>query len=84
MTDEAFLETHGIVRRLSRAEAAQFLAERGYQVSVATLGKYACTGGGPVYEKFGRRPLYTEKGLLEWAQGRTSPPRRHSSDLGEP
>ncbi len=68
-------------RRLCRAEAAAFLAERGYRVSATTLGKYACVGGGPVYEKFGRRPLYTERGLLEWVEGRTSTPQRHTSEM---
>ena len=60
MTDQ----TQPIERKLNRKEASSFLAARGNSVSTTTLDKYACLGGGPVYEKFGRKPLYTESGLL--------------------
>lgn len=68
-----------IVRRMSRAEAAAYLTSNGYRVSVATLSKYACVGGGPMFEKFGRRPLYTERALLDWVKKKTSPPQPHTS-----
>ncbi len=58
-------------RRLNRFQAADFLCRLGYRVAHATLSKYATIGGGPEYEKFGRRPLYTEKGLLDWVRSRT-------------
>jgi hypothetical protein len=67
-------------RKLDRKEASAFLASRGYSVSTTTLDKYACLGGGPVYEKFGRRPLYTESGLLAWVASKTSAPQRHTSE----
>jgi len=67
-------------RRLSRAEAAHFLSERGYRVAYATLNKYATIGGGPVFESFGRRPLYRPVDLLAWAASKTSAPRRHTSE----
>jgi len=67
-------------RRLSRAEAAAFLSERGYQVAYATLNKYATVGGGPVFESFGRRPLYRPSDLLAWVASKTSSPRRHTSE----
>jgi hypothetical protein len=76
MTDQ----TQPIERKLTRKEASAFLAERGYTVSTTTLDKYACLGGGPVYEKFGRRPLYTERGLLAWVASKTSAPQRHTSE----
>lgn len=71
-----------VVPKLSRAEAAAFLTARGYRISVATLGKYACVGGGPVFEKFGRRPLYTESSLIEWAKNKTTAPQPHTSWSG--
>jgi len=68
-------------RRLSRAEAATFLTQRGYRVAYATLNKYATIGGGPTFEKFGRKPLYTESALLAWVASRTTGQLRHTSDL---
>lgn len=70
-------------RRLSRAEAAAFLSERGFRVAYATLNKYASIGGGPVFESFGRRPLYRPSNLLAWAAQKSSGPRRSTSDAGK-
>jgi hypothetical protein len=69
-------------RRLGRKEAAQFLTDRGYRTASATLAKLACIGGGPIFESFGRRPLYREADLLAWALARTTGPRRSTSDPG--
>jgi hypothetical protein len=68
--------------RLGRKEAAKFLTERGFKTAPATLAKLACIGGGPPFASFGRRPLYREADLLAWAQGRTTGPRRSTSDPG--
>ncbi len=67
-------------RFLCRREAAAFLCERGYQVAVATLNKWASVGGGPKFRKFGRRPLYAPSDLLAWAEGRTSAPVGSTSE----
>ena len=67
-------------RRLTRAEAAAFLSERGFRVAYATLNKYATVGGGPVFEYFGRRPLYKPTALLAWVAEKTSAPRRSTSE----
>jgi hypothetical protein len=69
-----------VERRLSRREAAEFLTARGYRVAVATLAKLASVGGGPIFESFGRKPLYKESELLAWVQSRSSGPRRSTSD----
>src|SRR5262249_3374913 len=66
--------------RLDTRQASAFLAERGYKTASATLNKKRCVGGGPEFELFGRRPLYTEKALLEWVQARTTPHLRSTSD----
>jgi hypothetical protein len=69
-------------RRLGRKDAAQFLTDKGYKTAPATLAKLACIGGGPVFQSFGRKPLYREADLLDWAQSRTTGPRRSTSDPG--
>jgi hypothetical protein len=71
-----------IQRRLDRKEAAAFLTARGYRTAPATLAKLACIGGGPVFESFGRRPLYREVDLLAWVQARSTGPRHSTSDPG--
>lgn len=65
---------------LSRAEAAGFCKSRGMPVAKNTLQKYATTGGGPKYRKFGNRALYTETDLSEWIESRLSEPRSHTSE----
>src|SRR5215510_13492139 len=70
------------VRRLSRKEAAEFLTDLGYKTAAATLAKLASIGGGPVFESFGRKPLYRETNLLAWARAKTTGPRRSTSDPG--
>ena len=69
-------------RLLDRKEAAQFLTSHGYRTAPATLAKLACLGGGPVFESFGRRPLYRDVDLLAWAEAKTTGPRRSTSDPG--
>jgi hypothetical protein len=70
-------------RRLDRKQAAQFLTDLGYRTAHATLAKLACIGGGPIFESFGRKPLYREADLLAWAEGKTTGPRRSTSDPGD-
>jgi hypothetical protein len=70
-------------RYLSRAEAAEFLSERGYKTAPATLAKRAVVGGGPPFVSWGRKPLYDPEALLQWAQRRCTEPRRSTSDCGE-
>ena len=74
--------SENIQRRLDRREAAQVLTSHGYRTAPATLAKRACLGGGPVFESFGRRPLYREADLLAWAEAKTTGPRRSTSDPG--
>jgi hypothetical protein len=69
-------------RRLDRKQASQFLTDLGYRTAQATLAKLACVGGGPVFESFGRKPLYREADLLAWAEAKTTGPRRSTSDPG--
>jgi hypothetical protein len=67
-------------KRLDTRAASAFLTAIGYTTAPATLNKLRCIGGGPVFEKFGRRPLYSETSLLSWVRARTSQPHRSTSD----
>jgi hypothetical protein len=43
------------------------------------LAKLAVVGGGPIYRKAGRFPLYTAGDLDQWATSRLGTPRRSTS-----
>jgi hypothetical protein len=66
-------------RYLTREEAAQHLTEQGLPVSRNTLQKWATTGGGPVYRRFGNRAVYTVADLNAWIEQKLSAPRASSS-----
>lgn len=66
---------------LSRTEAAEFLSGMGLQLAKSTLQKYATVGGGPEFQKFGNRVIYTEECLLQWAQRKLSDPRSSTSEV---
>ena len=73
-------------RFINRDEAAEYLTNNlGLRVSKNTLQKYVTTGGGPEYQRFGRRAVYTTQGLSEWAEQKISASRlvavgRHEQD----
>ena len=69
---------------LTRKQAADALTARGYPTSDRTLSTKATRGGGPVFRHFGPRVLYRWGDLLDWAQGRLSPPRRSTSEADAP
>lgn len=60
---------------LDRNEAADYLTSQGLRTSRATLQKLATIGGGPNYQRFGRRALYQRADLDAWAQARLTAPR---------
>ena len=65
---------------LDRRAAADFLAERGFPCSPATLATAVTRGGGPLFQKFGPRVLYRQSDLVSWAQSKLSPPRRSTAE----
>ncbi|MDD4617194.1 MAG: DNA-binding protein [Alphaproteobacteria bacterium] len=68
---------------LSRQEASRYVLEKYGEpcsVSPKTLAKLAVVGGGPVFQKFGRRVAYTHEALDAWAESRLSAPRRSTSE----
>lgn len=68
--------------RMRRGEASAYLLEQhGIHRKPNTLAKLACIGGGPVFQKDGRIPLYTPKWLDEYAERVLSSPMRSTSDI---
>ena len=71
-------------RPLLRKEASKYLFEmHGIRRTPGTLAKLACIGGGPIYRKAGRSPLYEPSQLDQWAFDITSGPLRSTSQLAE-
>jgi hypothetical protein len=61
-------------RRFVRESAAKFLTEQGLPTSPATLATLASRGGGPSYAVYGRRAIYSEADLIDWAIKRLGKP----------
>jgi hypothetical protein len=66
---------------LSRVEAAEYLKAKGLKTTSNTLQKLATVGGGPVYQIFGSRAVYTPANLDAWAEAKLSAPRRSTSEV---
>jgi hypothetical protein len=67
-------------RYFRRAAAAYYVREFwGLPCSSKWLAKLAVTGGGPVYRKAGKFPVYTAEDLDRWAESRIGVPRRSTS-----
>jgi hypothetical protein len=72
-----------IARYMRRADAAEYIQSTyGFPCSRQWLAKLAVIGGGPVYRKAGRTPLYAPADLDAWAEGRISAPVRSTSEAG--
>lgn len=67
-------------RYLRRTAAARYVRENwGLPCSSKWLAKLAVVGGGPIYRKAGRFPLYSPEDLDQWAESRIGVPRRSTS-----
>lgn len=68
-------------RYLNRADAARYVrATYGFPCSRQWLAKLAVIGGGPVFRKAGRTPLYAPGDLDSWALARIGEPQRSTSE----
>ena len=78
----SFVNGHaGPSRLLRRFEAAAYVqAKFGVPLSHRTLAKLAVTGGGPMFRKCGRFPLYEAGDLDLWATAKIGPKQRSTSD----
>jgi hypothetical protein len=69
------------VARLNRKAASKYLLDmHGVSRTHATLAKLATVGGGPVFRKFGSRPLYEPADLDAWVLANISEPLRSTSN----
>ena len=70
------------VRKLLRRKAASdYLREtHGLERAPSTLAKLAVIGGGPVFRRAGRIPLYSPEDLDCWAASLLSAPMRSTSE----
>jgi hypothetical protein len=58
---------------LTREATAAALTESGFPVASTTLATKATRGGGPAFQKFGKRPLYRWADVLAWARSKLGP-----------
>jgi hypothetical protein len=61
---------------LGRRATAAALTACGYPTAFASLERWASTGEGPPYRKFGRHVAYKWADALAWAEARASAPAR--------
>jgi hypothetical protein len=66
-----------------QVQASEYLGERGLKVAPNYLAKLRTVGGGPLYRKFGRHPLYDDVDLDKWADEKLGVPLRSTSE-GDP
>jgi hypothetical protein len=71
------------IRRLLRRDpAGRYIVEKwGIPCSTKWLAKLAVVGGGPVFRKAGRFPLYDPEDLDRWAASRIGPKQKSTSEL---
>jgi hypothetical protein len=66
---------------LRRKAASQYLREtHGLERAPSTLAKLAVIGGGPIFRRAGRIPLYSPDDLDCWAESLLSAPMRSTSE----
>lgn len=68
-------------RYLDRSEAADYINGLGLPISKLTLQKWATTGGGPMYRRFGKRAVYLVSDLNAWVRSKMSLPMASTSGL---
>jgi hypothetical protein len=75
-------ETEAPTRLLRRTDAALYVSETyGFPCSRQWLAKLAVIGGGPLFRKAGRTPIYAPQDLDAWAKNRIGAPQRSTSDV---
>lgn len=71
------------VKYMNRTEAAAYCKASGIPCSRARLAKFAVTGGGPAFQKFGHDrnapALYTAANLQTWIQSQLTAPVESTS-----
>jgi hypothetical protein len=76
------MSTHRFLRRKA---ASEYLHEtHGLERAASTLAKLAVIGGGPIFRRIGRVPLYWPDDLDAWVASKLSPPMGSTSDAASP
>ena len=74
--------SHATARFLRRAQAADYVQTAyAFPCSRQWLAKLAVTGGGAIYRKAGRTPIYAPADLDAWAMERIGAPQRSTSEV---
>lgn len=82
LTPSTLVDAPALARFLRRAEAATYVQTTyGFPCSRQWLAKLAVVGGGPVFRKAGRTPIYAPADLDAWAAARIGQPQRSTSDV---
>ena len=76
------MEPHRLLRR--KAASAYLYKIHGLERAPSTLAKLAVIGGGPVFRRVNRVPLYSTDDLDEWVASKLSGPMRSTSDKVAP
>ena len=77
------MQSQPILPNMRRADAARYIREaHGIPCAPTTLAKYAVLGGGPVFRKAGKFPIYSRDDLDAWVNQRLSKPVLSTSELG--
>jgi hypothetical protein len=72
------MSAHKLLRRKA---ASEYLHEiHGLDRAPSTLAKLAVIGGGPIFRRVGRVPLYSSDDLDGWVASKLSAPMRSTSD----
>jgi hypothetical protein len=72
-------------RLLRRKAASKYLDEtHSIQRAPGTLAKLATIGGGPLFRRAGRFPVYSTDDLDQWVASLLSKPMRSTSDAAAP
>ncbi len=67
----------------TKREASAYLRSLGLPVAENSLSKYITIGNGPLFNKFGRRVVYKQENLDNWAQSRLSGSHKASCEIKE-
>src|SRR5258707_14208723 len=73
------METYRLLRR--KAASAYLHETYGLERAPSTLAKLAVIGGGPVFRRMNRVPLYSIDDLEEWVASKLSRPMGSTSDI---
>jgi hypothetical protein len=75
------MEPQRLLRR--KAASAYLYRIHGLERAASTLAKLAVIGGGPVFRRLNRVPLYSTDDLDEWVASKLSEPMRSTSGSAE-